>query len=381
MFRFAQRMLARLPELSRAAVERCAAEVPFYRDLPRESLDGEVSGAFTASIRLVATTLREDRAPDAAELTEVIDWSARRAADGLPLDAALSAYLTGSLACWERLAADATPAELRRYGAHALRYLATVLPAVALAHLHEQQQLEGQRRDMRHTLISALLAGEPSDELAKQSGVTLAPAYLVLLLALEPRPSDPRQTVRRVQAALDAHQQADVLASLTTGGGTVLLPAPPTGPEGLPELLARIADATSRPVTAAVATAPERSAVPGALEEARAVADLVGRLSRPPGLYRLDDVLLEYQLARPGRALAGLAAKLDPLDARPDLLTTVEAFVRHGHNRSRASAELSIHRNTLDYRLARIAKLTGLDLASPEGLRLLDAAVTARALG
>ncbi|MFC7565193.1 helix-turn-helix domain-containing protein [Actinomadura namibiensis] len=86
-------------------------------------------------------------------------------------------------------------------------------------------------------------------------------------------------------------------------------------------------------------------------------------------------------MARPGRALAGLAAKLDPLDARPDLLTTVEAFVRHGHNRSRASAELSIHRNTLDYRLARIAKLTGLDLASPEGLRLLDAAVTARALG
>ncbi|MFC7565194.1 hypothetical protein ACFQU9_18595 [Actinomadura namibiensis] len=227
MFRFAQRMLARLPELSRAAVERCAAEVPFYRNLPRESLDGEVSGAFTASIRLVATTLREDRAPDAAELTEVIDWSARRAADGLPLDAALSAYLAGSLACWERLAADATADELRRYGAHALRYLAAVLPAVALAHLHEQQQLEGQRRDMRHTLISALLAGEPADELAKQSGVSLAPAYLVLLLALEPGPSDPRRTVRRVQAALDAHQQADVLASLTADGGTVLLPAPP----------------------------------------------------------------------------------------------------------------------------------------------------------
>ncbi|MEU5879399.1 helix-turn-helix domain-containing protein [Spirillospora sp. NPDC047279] len=379
MFQFAQRMLARLPELSRVAVDRCAAEVPFYRALPRERLDGEVSGAFTASIRLMAITLREDRAPNAAEVTEIIDWSARRAADGLPLDAALSAYLAGSAACWEVLAADADPAELRCYGTHALRYLAAVLPAVALAHLHEQQQIEGQRRDMRHNLVSALLAGRPAAEPAKQSGVTLAPAYHVLLLTLEPGPSGPRETIRRVQAALDAHRQTDVLAALTVDGGIILLPAEP-GPDDLFDLVAGVADATARPVTAAVATASEHAAVPAALDEARQVADLVGRLDRPPGLYRLDDVLLEYQLARPGRALSGLAGKLGPLDARPDLLDTVHAFVRHGHNRSRASAELRIHRNTLDYRLARIAKLTGLDLTRPEGLRLLDAAVTARAL-
>jgi DNA-binding PucR family transcriptional regulator len=57
------------------------------------------------------------------------------------------------------------------------------------------------------------------------------------------------------------------------------------------------------------------------------------------------------------------------------LMETARSFVRHGHNRSRTAAELSIHRNTLDYRLARVAKLTGLDLSTARGLQHLDAAI------
>ncbi|MGI5166559.1 PucR family transcriptional regulator [Spirillospora sp. CA-253888] len=378
MSRFEDRMVTRIPELTRAAVDRCAAEIPFYGALPRELLDGDVRAAFATTIRLVTTTLREDRGPDAAELTEIIDWSARRAGEGLPLDAATAAYLVGWRACWDLLAADADADELRRYGAHILRYLAAVLPALALAHLHEQQQIEGHRRDTRRALIAALLAGGPAADLAEQAGVALAGTYLVVVFRLGRGEADARRTVRRVQAALDAHQQADVLAALGPDGGTVLLPGSPAC--GLPALMERVAEATSRTVTAAVATAADHAAVPGALAEAEQIADLLGRLDRPPGVYRLDDVLLEYQMARPGPALAALAAKLDALDPKPVLLDTVRTFVRHGHNRARASAELRVHRNTLDYRLAKVAKLTGLDLASPDGLRLLDAAVTARAL-
>ncbi|MFC6928925.1 PucR family transcriptional regulator [Actinomadura yumaensis] len=210
--------------------------------------------------------------------------------------------------------------------------------------------------------------------------MTLAPGYLVVLLRLAPGESEPRRTIRRVQSALDAHQQADVLTALTTDGGTVLLPLTPDASAQLPALLARIGEATARPATAAVAAAGALDAVPDALGEAEEVAALVHRLDLPPGLYRLDDVLLEYQLTRPGRALTRLAAKLEPLAGNPVLLETARCFVRHGHNRSRTSTELRIHRNTLDYRLGRITKITGLDLADPRGVRLLDAAVTARAL-
>ncbi|MBO2457579.1 PucR family transcriptional regulator [Actinomadura violacea] len=383
MSRTEDRMTARLTEITRAAVDRCATEIPFYRALPRDLLDGEVHRAFTETTRLIAKTLREERAPDAVELTEIIDWSARRAADGLPLDAAIAAYLVASMTEFELLSEGTDAPELRRYAVHTLRYLASVLPAVALAHLHEQQQIEGQRRDLRRDLVAALLSGEPAAELAEQSGITLAPGYLVVLLRLapaEPGEPDVRRTVRRVQSALDAHQQTDVLTALTTDGGTVLLPRAPDAFERLPALLSRIGAATARPVTAAAATADTLGAVPDALAEAEDVAALARRLHLPPGLYRLDDVLVEYQLARPGRALARLAAKLEPLAANPVLLETARTFVRHGRNRSRTAAELRIHRNTLDYRLGKIAKLTGLDLSDPDGMRILDAAVTARAL-
>lgn len=373
-------MTARLPEITRAAVDRCAAEIPFYRALPRELLDGEVHRAFTETTRLIARTLREERTPNATELTEIIDWSARRAADGLPLDAAIAAYLVAMMTEFELLSDETAPSELRRYAVHTLRYLSSVLPAVALAHLHEQQQIEGQRRDLRRDLVSALLSGEPAAEPAEQSGVALASAYLVVLLRLAPGGTGTRSTIRRVQSALDAHQQADVLTALTVDGGTVLLPAPPSAFDRLPALLARIGEATGRPVTAAAAASDDLATVPDALAEAEEVADLVRRLHLPPGLYRLDDVLLEYQLTRPGRALERLAAKLEPLTGNPVLLETARSFVRHGHNRTRTAAELRIHRNTLDYRLGKIAKITGLDLADPQGVRLLDAAVTARAL-
>ncbi|MFB4300282.1 PucR family transcriptional regulator [Actinomadura sp. NTSP31] len=380
MSRIEDQMTARLAEITRAAVDRCATEIPFYRALPRDLLDGEVHRAFTETTRLIARTLKDERVPDPVELTEIIDWSARRAADGLPLDAAIAAYLVATMTEFELLSEGIDALELRRYAVHSLRYLASVLPAVALAHLHEQQQIEGQRRDLRRDLVAALLAGEPAAELAEQSGVTLAPGYLVVLLRLAPGESDTRRTIRRVQSALDAHQQADVLTALTADGGTVLLPWAPDALERLPALLGRIGAATARPVTAAVAAADTPAAVPDALGEAAEVADLVHRLQLPPALYRLDDVLLEYQLTRPGRALTRLAAKLDALARNPVLLETARTFVRHGHNRSRTSTELRIHRNTLDYRLGKIAKLTGLDLADPGGMRLLDAAVTAHAL-
>lgn len=52
---------------------------------------------------------------------------------------------------------------------------------------------------------------------------------------------------------------------------------------------------------------------------------------------------------------------LSPLDHEPDLLTTLEAFFALDCSPSITARELSIHRNTLSYRLDKIASLTGLD--------------------
>ena len=57
-----------------------------------------------------------------------------------------------------------------------------------------------------------------------------------------------------------------------------------------------------------------------------------------------------------------LAARLlSPLDHEPELLSTLEHFFAANCSPSATAASLAIHRNTLTYRLDKIALLIGLD--------------------
>ena len=47
------------------------------------------------------------------------------------------------------------------------------------------------------------------------------------------------------------------------------------------------------------------------------------------------------------------------------MLETLDAFLTHGGNHSETAKALILHRNTLSYRLDRIAEVTGLDLDDP----------------
>jgi DNA-binding PucR family transcriptional regulator len=69
-----------------------------------------------------------------------------------------------------------------------------------------------------------------------------------------------------------------------------------------------------------------------------------------------------------------------PLLADPVLAGTAEVFLDCAGSASRAASALSIHRQTLYYRLSRIAALTGLDLADGEHRLLLHTALKAARL-
>ncbi|WP_327084905.1 helix-turn-helix domain-containing protein [Nonomuraea sp. NBC_01738] len=362
-------MAPRVRRLTAAVVERCAAEVPFYRALPRETLDGEVTRSVNAVFGLLLRALREPEAVGPAEVTWLIEWSARRAEERVPLEAALTAYLIGAEVWWRALAECAAPGELAEAGAGLLGCLHTAVPAVALAHLQAQEAVRGEDRRLRRALLAALLGGQPYEALAEGARMAVGGAYEVVALGFGQSPS-----ARLVQSALDAHMGALVLVD--HAAGVALLPDAPD----LPGLVTRLGQDVGTPVHAAAARAGDPSDIPAAADEARRVLDLVRRLGRPPGLYRFDDVLVEYQLARPGDGLVRLAAKLDPLEDHPHLLETLRAFVGHGHNRRQTALDLHIHRNTLDYRLQRVTALTGLDPAVPAQSLLLGAALTARDL-
>lgn len=391
------RVERRAGEMVRRMGEAFLAEVPLYRQLPREQLEGEVSDIARANVVLFFRCLREGRGPTDVELAEPRHSAARRAEERVPLEAVLTAYHVGGRVGWQVLVETATAAETATLLVAAGRvqhYIQAVTGAVATAYLDEQQHISGEERDTRRELASALLAGEPTDSLAARLGVTLAPAHLVLALSIAPVPDESiigvaaavagRRKVRRVQAALDAHAGEPVLGLLEAGGGSVLLPAHGRGvATALGEadsVVALLGSAAGAPVTAGATFC---SGVPGlaaAAGQAREVLRLAQRLGRPAGAYRLADVLLEYQLTRPSDALPELAALLDPLTRNPDLLRTLECYLDEDLDRRRTAACLHVHPNTLDYRMRRIVELTALDPGSSHGLQLLGAALAARRL-
>ncbi len=130
----------------------------------------------------------------------------------------------------------------------------------------------------------------------------------------------------------------------------------------------------------AIAWRPTRAEVSEAVQEAREVAQLASAIGRPPGMYRLDDVLLESVLVRPSTVTERLMQLVAPLAEGTALRETLETYLAADLDRRRAASALHIHPNTLDYRLRRIHELTGLAPTTTHGLQLLSAALIASRL-
>ena len=397
----ASRVERRIDALARSMVDAFVAEVPIYRMLPREQLQGEVLDISRANLRTFFRCLREQRAPTDEELSEARASAARRAEERVPLDSVITAYHIGGRLGWRALADEAKPNErdqLDELVEGVLRYLQHVTGAVASAYLEEQQHIYGEQRDARRTLTEALLAG-PRDDAgwpplgqARRAGVHLALGYMVVVVRMDPMEDEQkpgvsaavagRRKVRRVQEALDRLAGEPVLNLLEADGGPLLFPVGPDAIDAAmrdaPDMVTELAMAAGAPVLAGVAWGRGSEGVALAGHEARDVLELAQRLHRPPGAYRLDDVLLEYAVTHPGDTADRLVRVLAPIDDRPDLVDTLAQWYASDFDRRAAAAALNVHPNTLDYRLRRVSELTGMDPGSARGVQLLGAAMTAR---
>ncbi|MGC4948294.1 PucR family transcriptional regulator [Streptomyces sp. DT224] len=404
----AVRLRARVPALTTRVVARLLSDLPVYAQLPHEEIAGDIADIVQHNLRLFADVLEHRRAATDGELAQQRDSAAQRAEEGVPLDAILTAYQVGVAMCWEETAQDAGPGDLPAVLEIMDRILVLqqqLTSAVSGAYLEARQILDSQEHGGRHALMAALLTGEDLDGFTRRTGLRPAARYLTMTLALAPHPDEmgagspqgsgagpapgsgagagvaARRKIRRVRTALDRFAGTPALTALDASGGTVLLPVaePPPweGPGGLSGLIAEATRAAGVPVTAAAETASP-DGVPAAVARNAEIVDLVARTGRAPGLYRLADVLLEYQLSRPSEALRGLAGLLSPLDAKPELLHTLETYLGHGLDRRAAAAALHVHPNTVDYRIRRIDRLTGLSPARPADLQHLSAALVAR---
>ncbi|MFJ6772170.1 PucR family transcriptional regulator [Kitasatospora sp. NPDC091257] len=396
-----QRLLGGARELAETVVAALVERVPAYRRMPREQLTGELTRDTERRIRALAHTVRTGVPAPAEEFTTVREAAARRAEEGLPLDAVLLAHHLGLEVCWEfvtRHARDGDAADLLVLNRLLLDQLRRAATAAGAGYLDGRHPTTDRRGATRRSLLGALLAGTPADEAAGRAGLRLPTGYAVLCLSVADHPDerspgvDPgiaaRRKLRRFEAELDHRTRQSALTALTPTGGLVLVPfGPSPGPDGddpdeapwplLAATLAAAARAAGAPVLAGAASATPAE-VPGAAALAHEVLDVARAFGRPPGLHRLDDVLLEYQLTRPGQARSRLAALLEPLADSGELLITLRTHLAGGLNRRHTASALHLHPNTVDYRLRRIAALTGLDPTRPADIPRITAAITAR---
>jgi hypothetical protein len=373
------------PELSRRVLARLLEELPVYAALPGEEVAGDIAEIVQHSVRMFADAVEARRVPDDTALGAQRRSARRRAEEGVPLDAILAAYQLGIAMVWSQVSAGATAedhADLREVLDMLLEVQRRMLGVVAESYLTTRRAIDSEEHSGRHALMAALLSGADPD-----GTIRAAPRYAVLTLDLERHPDEDaaapgvaaRRKIRRVREVLDAFAEQPCLTTFRSDRGTVLMPLDATDPEhaDLCALILGAAEAAGAPVTAAVAVT-EASGVPTAVTRTAEIVDLVRATGRPPGLYRLDDVLLDYQLSRPSAGLPALAARLDPLAARPELLTTLQTYLDLSRDRRAAASELHVHPNTVDYRLRRVSELTGLSAHRIEDLGELHASLVAR---
>ncbi|MFD4406255.1 PucR family transcriptional regulator [Nocardia sp. NPDC058499] len=259
--------------------------------------------------------------------------------------------------------------------------------AAAGAHRHNTAAVCSGTGTENRTLAAALLTGCSPATAARTAGVVVAGSYHVLAVDI----TGPASVLGPGSPAAAAHSEGpqltpeelaglfspEALAHRTTDGTTVLIPAHAGTGSVLDESVDRVARTVGAPVVTVIAEASPAD-IPTAAEQVWAIVDVVRRLRLPTGLYRFDDLALEYQLTRPGPGRDQLASLLDPLDEHPELTRTLHTHIANNLNRQRTARALHIHPNTVDYRLKRIGELTGLDANEAPGLWYLRSALVVR---
>lgn len=339
-------------------------------------------------LELVAAVLEgraAGRLPEPVQ-DKIADW----AADGVALEAVQHATHIGFRFVLDLLARPAAGTDSRALvvaGQRLAEVLDGVITTFTSAYVRELRAHTAMRQAGTEALAAALIAGTSTPETARECGFRDAEAYTVFALTLSHPANgtiedghDPVGALRRLRRLRGELTMGDdvPLARLSEEGGTVLVPSDSYDDASAAKLFERLRIAAGDPLLATVVHA-RRDQIPEATRRAHELLDLAQRLNRPARLYGMADLAVEYQITRPGPARRRLAKSLDPLHAQPELLHTLTVHLANDRNRKRTARALYIHTNTIDYRLRRIARLTGLDPADTEGLWQLQAALIAHA--
>ncbi|MFI1916138.1 PucR family transcriptional regulator [Nocardia sp. NPDC020380] len=385
------RIQPRLPEIAAGIFEAALDAVPGAENLPADHFADVMPSLLGGAVAFIRA-IEERRVISNEEVAEyVVPVVERHAEDRVPLRQLMTGLFAGARYLWDEIAGTAEPHELPdivAIGQRVLEALMHITITISEVHSDVEQSIYTVEREARRTLCAALLRGAPVEELAARGDIAVEERYDVLSFHLRPGPlvmlADTmvtRRRIRQFQQALDALIGQTALNTFDGAHGIALVPsrsrpAAEVGQGPFERLAAGLAEQFGAEVFIAEAHDVERAELPGAARQTTDLAELARLLGGPTGVYRLDDLLLEYQLTRPGPARDRLAERIAPILRHPHLFEALDAHIRHGSDRKAAAAVVHVHPNTFSYRLRRVAELTGLDPSDPNDSRLLAAALT-----
>jgi sugar diacid utilization regulator len=327
--------------------------------------------------------------------------SARRVHQRVPLEFVLHSVRSAGEVVWDAVVDSAhldQPHEREttiEIATLLMRQVDAVSRIVARAYLDEVTDRGLLRRD----LLDALLAGRGGEDnarcLARCLRVTLAEYYAVVVARGEQmhgelgrdEPLASRAALDRIVEATRQHVRPEA-GSLLTGmhQGDLIVLYPLTEPgrlEPVREACRELAAALTVDVSLGMSVGHRGlPAIATAYAEARDAVAIAHRAGVRGRAVELDEVVIDHMLAAspPARRILertlGSLADYDRAHAT-GLVTTLDAYVKARFNLTRSAEALSVHPNTVVYRLRRIREISGRDPRDLDDLMVLSLAVKA----
>ena len=311
---------------------------------------------------------------------------------GVALSAVLDLYLSATWRLWANLATRAPKSGAATVAsAAAAMFRAADDAAEALVAGYERAQRRTIRfeESLRREFTDDLLAGSGEPDLmlerAARFGFNLAGTHQVVVARTGRRLLDAGPVHSRVEAhVLATFNGRDVMVATKEGLLVCVFPGAASDPT--PGLTRSLDETGEGPWRIGVGR-PGRGAggVVRSYSEACQSLELAGRLGNAGSVARFED-LLPYRVLTADAALVGelVEAVLAPLHrargGAQHLIETLEAHIAASGNLSGTARALHLSPRAVDYRLQRIAQLTGHSPRDPEGRFVLELAVRARPL-
>ena len=381
----AQRIADRKDELARTIVDRLRGEIVGMRLVEGEPELEEVMRFAEDNIESLVSGLTGGEPISKPLLQETRQVAQHQVSNGVSLSALHHAGRVWGATVWEAVldAASVDHPEEREaaleIGGQIWRHVDVVSTTAALAYLDEVTDRGLPGRELMDTLLAGRGDTDFAQRLAHSLHLRLGTSHVVVLIRgnevpiedAYKRPLATQVTLDYIVEAARTHLRpsaGSLLVGIRLGDLVALYPV--SGPDDLPRVRREceaLADALSIDVSIGMSGRHVGLAgIASAYAEARDAVEIAFGTGIRGRAITLEEVIVDYMLRSSPQAQRMLDGALRPLLEYDrlhlaELVETLRTYIGAGTNLTKTARALSVHPNTIVYRLRRIAELTGRD--------------------